>query len=115
MKSAQRATTYCRRFIFELLLYTFWFNQLYGFTKKTMIQNLEFIADKEALKKYSNSLSANPIKDYYQNCVAITNHFLSIINQKKNYHVKQNQSKKSILEICFGASCLSCIRVFYFK
>jgi hypothetical protein len=26
--------------------------------------------------------------------VAITNHFLSIINQKKNHYVKQNQSKK---------------------
>jgi hypothetical protein len=53
MKSAQRATTYCRRFIFEVILYTFGSIQLYGF-KKAMIQNLEFIADKEALKKIAD-------------------------------------------------------------
>jgi hypothetical protein len=42
----------------------------------------------------TKSLSANLLKiTTKENCL-ITNHFLSIINQKKNHHVKQNQSKK---------------------
>jgi hypothetical protein len=45
-----------------------------------MIQNLEFIADKEALKNITDkkSLSANPLKiTTKENCVAITNHFIN--------------------------------------
>jgi hypothetical protein len=42
-----------------------------------MIQNLEFIADKEALKIVDKkSLSANPIKDYYPRKWHI-NHFIN--------------------------------------
>jgi hypothetical protein len=65
------------RFIFEAICMFFWFNQLYGY-KKAIIQNLEFIADKEALKKYNNkkSLSANPFKITTKKIV-VANHFIN--------------------------------------
>jgi hypothetical protein len=49
MKSAQRATSYWRRFIFEVIcIFLVQSNSMA--LQKAMIQNLEFIADKEALK-----------------------------------------------------------------
>jgi beta-lactamase regulating signal transducer with metallopeptidase domain len=80
MKSAQRAQHHTADVLFSRLFCILWFNPIVWLYKKAMIQNLEFIADKEALKKNSRqkSLSANPIKDYHQeNCVAITNHFIN--------------------------------------
>jgi hypothetical protein len=98
MKSAQRATTYCRRFIFEgYSVYFFGSIQLYGFTK-AMIQNLEFIADKEALKKIADkSLSANPFKITTKKIVWLSLIILSIINQKKIIMLNKINQKKSIL------------------
>jgi hypothetical protein len=49
-------------------------------------QNLEFIADSEALLKISDkkSLSNHAFKiTAHENYVALSNHFLSIINQKR--------------------------------
>jgi hypothetical protein len=67
---------------------------LYGFTK-AMIQNLEFIADKEALKKIADkkAYQLTLLKITTKKIVWLSLIILSIINQK-NYHVKQNQSKK---------------------
>jgi hypothetical protein len=60
-----------------------------------MIQNLEFIADKEALKKIADKAYQLTLLKIttQENCVAITNHFYQSLI-KKEYHVKQNQSKK---------------------
>jgi hypothetical protein len=51
---------------------------IYGFTK-AIIQNLEFIADKEALKNITDkkSLSANPLKITTKENCGYTNHFIN--------------------------------------
>jgi hypothetical protein len=46
--------------------------------KKAMIQNLEFIADSEALKKYQIRKRIKlPFKITTQDCVALTNPFIN--------------------------------------
>jgi hypothetical protein len=46
--------------------------------KKAMIQNLEFIADSEALKKYQRKHIKLPFKITTQeHCVALTNPFIN--------------------------------------
>jgi hypothetical protein len=65
--------------LFSRLLHTFFGSiQLYGFTK-AMIQNLEFIADKEALKnnRQKKAYQLTLLKITTKNCVAITNHFIN--------------------------------------
>jgi hypothetical protein len=78
MKSAQRATIILPTFYFSIYLYTFLFNPIDGY-KKAMIQNLEFIADKEALKKIADKAYQLTLLKIttQENCVAITNHFIN--------------------------------------
>jgi hypothetical protein len=60
-------------------------------------QNLEFIADSEALLKFqTKNYQITLLKiTAHENCVALSI-ILSIINQKQNHHVKQKTIKKSI-------------------
>jgi hypothetical protein len=59
-------------------------------------QNLEFIADSEALLKFqTKNYQITLLKITSRNCVALSI-ILSIINQKQNHHVKQKTIKKSI-------------------
>ena len=56
----------------------FWFNPIIWFYKKAIVQNLEFIADKEAAKKISDkrAYQYTLLKiTTHENCIAITNHF----------------------------------------
>jgi hypothetical protein len=61
-----------------------------------MIQNLEFIADSEALKKYQIRKHIKlPFKIHNTRAFCCSyESLLSIINQKTNRYVKQNQSHK---------------------
>jgi hypothetical protein len=62
-----------------------------------ILQNLEFIADSEALKRiadkkaYQITLLKITTQD---NCVALTNPFYQSLIKKTNRYVKQNQSHK---------------------
>jgi hypothetical protein len=62
---------------------------------KKMIQNLEFIADSEALKKISDKRIKLPFKITTQDIVLHLLIPLSIINQKTNRYVNKNQSTKN--------------------
>ncbi|MCF6141373.1 M56 family metallopeptidase [Flavobacterium sp. K77] len=75
----------------------FWFNPVVWLYKKAMVQNLEFIADQQAIKKIANK------KEYqftllkfttHQNCVALTNPFYQSLIKKRIVMLNKNQSKK---------------------
>ena len=75
----------------------FWFNPFVWFYKKAVLQNLEFIADSEALKKISDkkAYQITLLKITTQeNCVAITNHFYQSLIKKRIVMLNQNQSNK---------------------
>ncbi|MBZ4040753.1 M56 family metallopeptidase [Flavobacterium hibisci] len=75
----------------------FWFNPIIWFYKKAIVQNLEFIADKEAAKKISDkrSYQYTLLKiTTHENCVAITNHFYQSLIKKRIVMLNKNQSKK---------------------
>jgi dipeptidase len=76
--------------IFSIL---FWFNPS-GSDSESDYQNLEFIADSETLLKISDK---KPIKSRFkitahENYVALSNHFLSIINQKRIVMLNKNRA-----------------------
>jgi hypothetical protein len=86
----------------------FWFNPFVWFYKKAMLQNLEFIADSEALKKIEDAHGDAEIsaakKSYqitllkvtaHENCVDISNHFYQSLIKKRIVMLNKNQSKKS--------------------
>ena len=74
----------------------FWYNPFVWLYKKAMLQNLEFIADNEALKNISD-------KKAYQitllkvtahvHCVEITNHFYQSLIKKRIVMLNKNQSQ----------------------
>jgi hypothetical protein len=64
--------------ITRLFSILFWFNPVIWFYQKAILQNLEFIADSEALLKISESLSNHALKiTAHENCVALSNHFIN--------------------------------------
>ncbi|KOP36010.1 MULTISPECIES: M56 family metallopeptidase [unclassified Flavobacterium] len=75
----------------------FWFNPIIWLYKKAIIQNLEFIADKEAAKKLSDkkAYQYTLLKiTTHESCVAITNHFYQSLIKKRIVMLNKNQSKK---------------------
>jgi len=76
----------------------FWFNPIMWFYKKAIVQNLEFIADKEAAQKISDkkAYQYTLLKiTTHENCLAITNHFYQSLIKKRIIMLNKNQSKKS--------------------
>jgi len=83
--------------IARIFCVVFWYNPFVWLYKKAILQNLEFIADSEALKNI-------PDKTAYQftllkvtthdNCVEITNHFYQSLIKKRIVMLNKNQSKK---------------------
>ncbi len=76
----------------------FWFNPFAWLYKKTIIQNLEFIADNEASGKISDRLSyqITLVKvTAHENCVAITNHFYQSLIKKRIVMLNKNQSNRA--------------------
>lgn len=75
----------------------FWWNPIVWFYKKAMIQNLEFIADQNALAKAvdkkSYLLTLLKITTAEKH-VAITNHFYQSLIKKRIVMLHKNQSKK---------------------
>ncbi len=83
--------------ISRLFCIVFWFNPFIWCYKKCILQNLEFIADSEALKKISDkkAYQITLLKITTQeNCVAITNHFYQSLIKKRIVMLNRNQSKK---------------------
>ena len=83
--------------ISRLFCVVFWFNPFIWLYKKAILQNLEFIADSEALKKISDkkAYQITLLKITTQeNCVAITNHFYQSLIKKRIVMLNKNQSKK---------------------
>jgi hypothetical protein len=75
----------------------FWFNPIVWLYKKAIMQNLEFIADAEALKKITDkkAYQYTLLKiTTHENCVAITNHFYQSLIKKRIVMLNKNQSKK---------------------
>jgi hypothetical protein len=81
----------------RLFCVVFWFNPFIWLYKKAILQNLEFIADKEASKRISDkkAYQITLLKITTQeNCVAITNHFYQSLIKKRIVMLNKNQSKK---------------------
>ena len=83
--------------ISRLFCIVFWYNPIIWLYKKAMLQNLEFIADSEALKNIADkkSYQITLLKvTTHQNCVAITNPFYQSLIKKRIVMLNKNQSKK---------------------
>ncbi|MFH6991476.1 M56 family metallopeptidase [Flavobacterium sp. FlaQc-48] len=75
----------------------FWFNPIIWLYKKSVLQNLEFIADSEAAQKIADkkAYQYTLLKiTTHENCVAITNHFYQSLIKKRIIMLNKNQSKK---------------------
>jgi len=75
----------------------FWYNPFIWLYQKAILQNLEFIADSEALKniKDKKAYQFTLLKvTTHDNCVAITNHFYQSLIKKRIIMLNKNQSKK---------------------
>lgn len=83
--------------IARLFCILFWFNPFVWLYKKAMLQNLEFIADSQALKNISDkkAYQITLLKvTTHENCVEITNHFYQSLIKKRIIMLNKNQSKK---------------------
>ncbi|MCC9074290.1 peptidase M56 [Flavobacterium sp. F-65] len=83
--------------IARMFCIVFWFNPIIWLYKKAILQNLEFIADAEALKKIADkkAYQYTLLKiTTHENCVAITNHFYQSLIKKRIVMLNKNQSKK---------------------
>ncbi len=84
--------------ISRLFCIVFWYNPIIWFYQKAMMQNLEFIADTEALRtledKKSYQITLLKVTTQH-NCVAITNPFYQSLIKKRIVMLNKNQSKKS--------------------
>ncbi|WP_409416829.1 M56 family metallopeptidase [Flavobacterium sp. PS2] len=83
--------------ITRIFCIVFWFNPIVWLYKKAIMQNLEFIADAEALKKITDkkAYQYTLLKiTTHENCVAITNHFYQSLIKKRIVMLNKNQSKK---------------------
>ncbi len=75
----------------------FWFNPIVWLYKKAILQNLEFIADREASKKIADkkAYQYTLLKiTTHETCVAITNHFYQSLIKKRIVMLNKNQSNK---------------------
>ncbi len=83
--------------IAKVFTIVFWFNPIVWLYKKAIVQNLEFIADFEAVKivtdKKNYQLTLLKITTQ-QNCVALSNHFYQSLIKKRIVMLNKNQSKK---------------------
>ena len=82
--------------ISRLFCILFWYNPFAWWYKKAILQNLEFIADSEALKNISDkkAYQITLLKvTTHENCVAITNHFYQSLIKKRIIMLNKNQSK----------------------
>ena len=93
--------------ITRLFCVLFWYNPIIWWYQKAILQNLEFIADKEALKTISDTRGEAELslarKAYqitllkvttHNPCVAITNPFYQSLIKKRIVMLNKNQSKK---------------------
>ena len=83
--------------IARLFCILFWFNPFAWLYKKAMLQNLEFIADSEALKNINDkrAYQITLLKvTTHENCVEITNHFFQSLIKKRIIMLNKNQSKR---------------------
>lgn len=83
--------------ITNLFSVIFWFNPLMHFYKKAVIQNLEYIADSEAIAQIDDKKSYQMalLKVIsHQNCLPITNHFYQSLIKKRIVMLNKNQSNK---------------------
>lgn len=75
----------------------FWFNPFMYLYKKAVIQNLEYIADSEAIAqiddKKSYQMALLKVVSH-QNCLPITNHFYQSLIKKRIVMLNKNQSNK---------------------
>ena len=75
----------------------FWFNPFIYLYKKAVIQNLEYIADSEAIAqiddKKSYQMALLKVVSH-QNCLPITNHFYQSLIKKRIVMLNKNQSNK---------------------
>jgi len=75
----------------------FWFNPFMYLYKKAVIQNLEYIADSEAIvqidDKKSYQMALLKVVSH-QNCLPITNHFYQSLIKKRIVMLNKNQSNK---------------------
>lgn len=81
----------------QLFCIAFWFNPFAWMYKKSMSQNLEFIADAEAMKKLSDKTSYQKtlLKITVQpSCTAITNHFYQSLIKKRIVMLNKEQSNR---------------------
>lgn len=83
--------------ISQLFCVAFWFNPFAWLHKKAIAQNLEFIADNNALKNisdkinYQKTLLKVSVPHY---CIPVTNHFYQSLIKKRIFILNKNQSKK---------------------
>ena len=84
--------------ITRIFCIVFWFNPFVWLYKKSILQNLEFIADSEATKNIPDkkSYQITLLKvTAHENCVDITNHFYQSLIKKRIVMLNKNQSKKT--------------------
>ncbi|WP_395052976.1 M56 family metallopeptidase [Flavobacterium sp.] len=83
--------------ITNLFTVIFWFNPILYWYKKAVIQNLEYIADSEAIAqiedKKSYQMALLKVVSN-QNCLPITNHFYQSLIKKRIVMLNKNQSQK---------------------
>jgi len=75
----------------------FWFNPVIWLYKKAIVQNLEFIADKEAAQKIADkkAYQYTLLKiTTHENCLDLTNHFYQSLIKKRIVMLNKNQSRK---------------------
>jgi hypothetical protein len=83
--------------ITRLFSILFWFNPVIWLYQKAILQNLEFIADSEALLKISDkkAYQITLLKiTAHENCVALSNHFYQSLIKKRIIMLNKNQSNK---------------------
>lgn len=81
----------------QLFCIFFWFNPFSWFHNKAIAQNLEFIADSEALKQVSDKITYQKTLlkvSAPDQCIPITNHFYQSLIKKRIIMLNKNQSKR---------------------
>jgi hypothetical protein len=83
--------------IANLFCMLFWYNPFIWLYKKSILQNLEFIADYEATKNITDkkAYQITLLKvTTHDHCVAISNHFYQSLIKKRIIMLNKNQSKR---------------------
>jgi hypothetical protein len=79
----------------HLFAIVFWVNPIIWFYKKAIIQNLEFIADHNAIQQIEDKKAYQKVLlkvVSHQNCLPITNHFYQSLIKKRIVMLNKNQS-----------------------